>query len=226
MSYIYKSRVRETTTTAGTGTVALGGAQYGYQTFGSAIPSGTSVEYTIEDAVNGLWEVGHGTYTSSSNTLSRDTVLESSNGGQPVGFGSGIKSVWLDLSAASLTSLTALANGALPASSLVSTLATTQARILAPVGSLVGSGTGQSNGTSLSYQVNVLTSAPAGTAFVIPVSNAGQTIEIRNKDTANAASLYPPVGARIDSNAINAPVTLPSGSAVVLVVASTTQIWS
>ncbi len=78
MALVVKDRVRETTTTTGTGTVTLGGAVSGFQSF-SVIGNANTTYYTIVDAIAGSWEVGIGTYTSSGTTLSRDTVLESSN---------------------------------------------------------------------------------------------------------------------------------------------------
>ena len=80
MAFVLADRVRETTTTTGTGTVTLGGAATGFQTF-SAIGNGNSTYYTIAGQGTNEWEVGIGTYTSSGTTLSRDTVLSSSNSG-------------------------------------------------------------------------------------------------------------------------------------------------
>jgi hypothetical protein len=85
-------RVKETTTTTGTGTVTLGGAVTGFQSF-SAIGNANTTYYTITDNVN--WEVGIGTYTASGTTLSRDTVLKSSNAGSLVNFGAGSKDVFV-----------------------------------------------------------------------------------------------------------------------------------
>ena len=88
MAFVLADRVRETTTTTGTGTVTLGGAATGFQTF-SAIGNGNTTYYTIAGQGTNEWEVGIGTYTSSGTTLSRDTVLSSSNSGSLVNFSSG-----------------------------------------------------------------------------------------------------------------------------------------
>jgi hypothetical protein len=93
MALIVKDRVQETTATTGTGTLTLGGAVLGFQTF-AAIGNGNTTYYAINDPIAGDWEVGIGTYTSSGTTLSRDTVLSSSNGGSLVPFGSGTKNVF------------------------------------------------------------------------------------------------------------------------------------
>lgn len=92
MALVVKDRVRETTTTTGTGTVTLAGAVAGFQSF-SVIGNGNTTYYTITNNVD--WEVGIGTYTSSGTTLSRDTILESSNGGTAVNFGAGTKDVFV-----------------------------------------------------------------------------------------------------------------------------------
>jgi len=90
MALVIADRVQETTTTTGTGTVTLGGASAGYQSF-AVIGDANTTYYAIVDSTAGDWEVGIGTYTSSGTTLSRDTVLSSSNSGSLVNFGAGSK---------------------------------------------------------------------------------------------------------------------------------------
>lgn len=94
MAFVLADRVRETTATTGTGTVTLGGAATGFQTF-AAIGNGNSTYYTIAGQGTNEWEVGIGTYTSSGTTLSRDTVLSSSNSGSLVNFSAGTKDVFV-----------------------------------------------------------------------------------------------------------------------------------
>jgi hypothetical protein len=95
MALVLADRVRETTTTAGTGTVTLAGAVVGFQTF-AAIGNGNVTYYTIAGQGTSEWEVGIGTYTSSGTTLSRDTVLSSSAGGTTkVTFSAGTKDVFV-----------------------------------------------------------------------------------------------------------------------------------
>ena len=94
MALVLKDRVKETTSTAGTGTVTLDGAVAGFQSF-SAVGNGNSTYYAIVDSGSGDWEVGIGTYTSSGTTLSRTTVLSSSNAGSLVTFGAGNKDVFV-----------------------------------------------------------------------------------------------------------------------------------
>lgn len=92
MPHVVKDRVMETTASTGTGTITLGGAVAGYQSF-SVIGNANTTYYTIVGGTE--WEVGIGTYTSSGTTLSRDTVLESSNGGSLVNFSAGTKNVFV-----------------------------------------------------------------------------------------------------------------------------------
>ena len=77
MALVISDRVKETSLTTGTGTITLNGTYGGFQSFLSGIGNGNTTYYAIENDSN--WEVGIGTYTQSSNTLSRDTILKSSN---------------------------------------------------------------------------------------------------------------------------------------------------
>lgn len=87
-------RVYETTTTTGTGALALGGAATGYQSFATAFAVGANnIPYVIEDGA-GAWEVGFGTL-SGGTTLARDTVTASSNAGALVNFAAGTKKVYV-----------------------------------------------------------------------------------------------------------------------------------
>jgi hypothetical protein len=94
MALVLKDRVKETTATTGTGTVTLGGAAAGFQSF-AAVGDGNQTFYAIVDATSGAWEVGVGTYTSSGTTLSRTTVVSSSNAGSLVDFAAGTKDVFV-----------------------------------------------------------------------------------------------------------------------------------
>jgi len=98
MALSLKDRVRESTSTTGTGTITLTGAYVGFQTFSSAISDGDTVYYTIHNTASGFeseWEVGIGTFTLSGTTLSRDTILSSSNAGSAVNFNAGTKEVFI-----------------------------------------------------------------------------------------------------------------------------------
>ena len=98
MALSLKDRVRESSSTTGTGTITLAGAYIGFQTFSSAISDGDTVYYTIHNTAPGYeteWEVGLGTFTLSGTTLSRDTILSSSNSGSAVNFNAGTKEVFI-----------------------------------------------------------------------------------------------------------------------------------
>jgi hypothetical protein len=94
MAFVLADRVKETTTTTGTGTVTLLGASAGYQSF-SAIGNTNTTYYTIAAQTGTEWEVGIGTYTSSGTTLARTTVISSSNAGSLVNFTAGTKDVFV-----------------------------------------------------------------------------------------------------------------------------------
>lgn len=94
MSFVIADRVQETTTTVGTGTLALDGAVQGFQSF-TAVGNGNTTYYTIQGTTQ--WEVGIGTY--STNTLTRDTVISSSLGGAKLSLTAGTKQVFVTLPA-------------------------------------------------------------------------------------------------------------------------------
>lgn len=97
MAFVIADRVKETTTTTGTGTVSLAGASTGYQSFSAGIGNANSTYYCI--AGGSEWEVGIGTYTTSGSTLSRTTVLASSNANALVTFSAGTKDVFVTAAA-------------------------------------------------------------------------------------------------------------------------------
>ena len=94
MAIVLKDRVKETTTTTGTGSFTLAGAVGGFQSF-AAVGNGNITYYAAVDPATGDWEVGVGTYSTTGPTLTRDTVLESSNAGSKVVFAAGPKDVFL-----------------------------------------------------------------------------------------------------------------------------------
>jgi hypothetical protein len=100
MAFITADRVKDTSTTTGTGSFTVSGsAPLGYQTFSSVLASGDTFYYCIQNQGSTEWEVGVGTY-SGSNQFARTTVLSSSDSGSKVAFSSGIKNVFLTLAAA------------------------------------------------------------------------------------------------------------------------------
>jgi hypothetical protein len=105
MSLVLADRVRQTSTTTGSGTFTLDGSVTGFQSF-SAIGDGNTTYYTI--TLDAQWEVGIGTY--SAGTLTRDTVISSSTGSKIV-FGAGAKDVFVTLPAENTVTSIASADG-------------------------------------------------------------------------------------------------------------------
>lgn len=98
MAFVIADRVAETTTSTGTGTINLLGPGTGLQSFVAGVGDGNSTYYLITD--NTDWEVGIGTVTAGSpDTLSRDTVLKSTNSDAAVNWGAGTKDVILSIPA-------------------------------------------------------------------------------------------------------------------------------
>ena len=103
MAFVVADRVQVTVSAPGSATtITLGAAVTGFQDF-AVIGNGNSTYYTIADQSGSNWEVGVGTYTSSGTTLSRDTVLSSSNSGSLVNFSAGTKNVFVTLPASRTT---------------------------------------------------------------------------------------------------------------------------
>lgn len=143
MALVLKDRVKETTTTTGTGTYTLAGAVTGYQSF-SAIGNANTTLYTVTDGTN--WEVGLGTYTSSGTTLSRDTILESSSSGTAVDWGVGVKEVFVTYPAESAVYVNGSGNivGASAATVAIANGGTGQTTANAALNALLPSQIGQS----------------------------------------------------------------------------------
>jgi hypothetical protein len=98
MASLIKARVKETTTTTGTGTLSLDGAVSGFRTFLSAFGNGNSCYYTIIDGT--AWEMGMGVVSSGSpSTLTRAVILDSSASGAALTLGAGTKSVFCEIPA-------------------------------------------------------------------------------------------------------------------------------
>ena len=91
MALVLKDRVKETTTTTGTGTYTLAGAVGGFEAF-SQIGDGNTTYYACTDGTD--FEVGVGTYTASGTTLARTTILQSSNSDNAVSWGSGTRTIF------------------------------------------------------------------------------------------------------------------------------------
>ena len=91
MALVLADRIKETTTTTGTGTYTLGGAATGFESF-AVIGNSNTTYYCCTDGTN--FEVGIGTYTASGTTLARTTILQSSNSDSAVNWTSGTRDIF------------------------------------------------------------------------------------------------------------------------------------
>ena len=100
MAFVINDRVKETTTSIGTGTINLAGATVGFDSFVSGIGTTNSTYYAITVS-QGVWEVGIGTVTdAATDTLSRDTVISNSSGNtSKIDFAAGEKDVFCTIPA-------------------------------------------------------------------------------------------------------------------------------
>jgi hypothetical protein len=100
MALVLNDRVKETTTTTGTGTVNLGGAQTNFETFVAGIGNSNTTYYAIVHRSSAEFEIGLGTIADASpDTLARTTVISSSNSDSAVDFSAGTKDVFCTLPA-------------------------------------------------------------------------------------------------------------------------------
>lgn len=99
MAFVTADRVRDTSTSTGTGNITVSGsAPTGFRTLSTVLSVADTFYYAIQAQGASEWEVGLGTYTSA-NTFARTTVLSSSNAGSAVNFSAGTKDVFLTLAA-------------------------------------------------------------------------------------------------------------------------------
>jgi len=102
MALVINDRVKETTTTTGTGAVSLAGAVTGFETFASGIGNSNTTYYVIAHQTASEWEVGLGTLDGDSSDLTRTTVISSSNSDSAVDFAAGTKDVFCTVPASKL----------------------------------------------------------------------------------------------------------------------------
>ena len=102
MALVINDRVKETTTTTGTGAVALGGAVTGFETFAAGIGNSNTTYYAIVHQTANEFEVGLGTLDGDSSDLTRTTVISSSNSDSAVDFAAGTKDVFCTIPASKL----------------------------------------------------------------------------------------------------------------------------
>lgn len=110
MAFVTADRVRDTSTTAGSGSFSVSGtAPTGYRTFSAVLSVNDTFYYSIQHQTLNEWEVGLGTY-SSANTFTRTTIYSSSNAGSAVTFSAGTKDVFITMAASRSLQLDASGN--------------------------------------------------------------------------------------------------------------------
>ncbi len=110
MALVLNDRVKETTTTTGTGTFTLAGAVTGFETFGAGVGNSNTTYYAVTLPGSAEFEVGLGTLNSDSSTLARTTVISSSNSDAAVNFSSGTKTIFCTIPASKSVFLDASGN--------------------------------------------------------------------------------------------------------------------
>lgn len=115
MAHITADRVRDTTTTTGTGAITVSGTapSYGYRTFSALCSTNDTFFYCIAHQSAEEWETGRGTYTAS-NTITRSAVIASSNSNNAVNFSAGVKDVFITLAAGKTVQLNNSGNIVIP----------------------------------------------------------------------------------------------------------------
>ena len=111
MALVLKDRIKETTSTTGTGTYTLAGAVTGFEAF-SEIGDGNTTYYCCSDGTD--FEVGVGTYTASGTTLARTTILQSSNSDSAVNWTAGTRNIFCTQPAEKAVFLDASGNITIP----------------------------------------------------------------------------------------------------------------
>ena len=110
MAFVLNDRVKETTTSTGTGTINLAGAANTFETFVAGIGTTNKCFYCISHQTANEFEVGIGTVTDASpDTLSRDTIISSSNSDSAVNLSAGTKDVFCTYPASRAPSASMLA---------------------------------------------------------------------------------------------------------------------
>ena len=115
MALVLNDRVKETTTTTGTGTLTLGGAVTGFETFAAGVGNSNTTYYAVTLPGTAEFEVGLGTLSSDSSTIARTTIISSSNSDSAVNFSAGTKTIFCTIPASKSVFLDASGNATLGA---------------------------------------------------------------------------------------------------------------
>lgn len=190
MAFVVADRVKETTTTTGTGDIALAGSPLGFRTFASGIGSSNTTYYTIASQSANEWEVGYGTLDATGTSLTRTTVFASSNAGSTVTFSAGTKDVFVTQPA---TRTLVQANGGASTNGI---LYYTGSGIAAAGAALTFNGTNfVTTGSATAASFSTAGAVAAGTVSATTVTSTGAT---------TAASLVP-TGSTVPANGVYLP---------------------
>lgn len=177
-------RVKETTTTTGTGSYTLAGAATGYRTFNAGIGTSSVCEYCCTNGTD--WEIGQGAL-SASTTLDRTVILASSNAGAAVSWAAGSKDIFITAAANGLQNMRWNLNDAVAAA-----------------------GSTQGTATALAATINSVATASAGQGVILPSAKVGAFITVSNHSTVTV-KVYPATGETVEGLAANAPLSLLPG---------------
>lgn len=218
MALVVADRVKETTTTTGTGAISLGGAEANFIAFSSALSDGDTTYYAIIDNVNQAYEVGLGTYTASGNTLARTTVLASSNSGSAVNFSAGSKDVFINYPAGKSVYLDASDQLVINGTAVTSTPAEINLLDGSSAGTIVNSkavvygASGEVNATTLQVAGTSITATAAELNYSSGVTSAIQT-QIDSKNALpilKGANYTASAGEFVIATAGSITITLPA----------------
>jgi hypothetical protein len=165
MALIVNDRVKETTTTTGTGDITFAGATTGFETFAAGIGNSNTTYYCITLPGSAEFEVGLGTLSGDSSTMARTSIISSSNSDSAVNFSAGTKDVFCTLPASK--AIIKDANGALASTTM--------------------SGALDLNGNELVLDADGDTSITADTDDQIDIKIAN--VDVANLTTANSGDL-------------------------------------
>lgn len=235
MALVLADRVKETTTTTGTGTITLEGAATGFQSF-AAVGNANSTYYCIVGQGTSEWEVGIGTYTSSGTTLSRTTVLASSNTGSLVSFSAGTKDVFVTYPSsrsvyADGTTLTATNSSILPLTSGgtgVTSSSGANSVVLRDANNNITANAYFNGFTSVAASGSTITLTVASTPVYLVTGSGGQVIQLPNATTLSNGTIFSfnnnqSSGAiTVNNNSGSLIVSIPSGAYVTIVLLSNT----